>query len=113
MGENKSDQLKRRTPPSGPVCAVVRVETRAGSGGEFISIVSDLAHKVRNEEDGCTSYVVTRAMGSPDHFAVHARFEDWTAFKDHADTPHLKRAMPRINALLVSPLALEIYLEVV
>ena len=90
----------------------MRVETRSGAGSEFISIVSDLAHRVRNEEDGCTFYHVTRAMGSPDHFAVHARFEDWTAFKDHADTPHLKRAMPRINALLASPLGLEIYLEV-
>lgn len=111
MGEKTSDQ-RRRPPPQGAVCAVVRAETRSGSGGEFAAILSDLAHKVRNEEDGCTSYFVTRAMGSPEHFAVHARFADWTAFKEHADTPHLKRAMPRINALLVSPLALEIYLEV-
>ena len=111
MGEKTSDHGKR-LPPQGPVCAIVRVETRAGVGGEFLSIVSDLAHRVRNEEDGCTSYHVTRAMGSPDHFAVHARFEDWAAFQGHADTPHLKRAMPRINALLASPFALEIYLEV-
>jgi len=111
MGEKSSDQ--RRGRPPGPVCAIVRVETRHGSGVEFISIVSDLAHKVRNEEDGCISYVVTRAMGSPEHFAVHARFQDWTAFEGHAETPHLKRAMPRINALLAAPLALEIYLEVI
>lgn len=111
MGGKSPDQRKR-PPPQGAVCAVVRVETRAGTGTEFVSILSDLAHRVRNEEDGCTNYSVTRAMGSPDHFAVHARFEDWTAFKDHAETPHLKRAMPRINALLASPLALEIYLEV-
>lgn len=111
MSEKSSDQRKR-PPPQGPVCAVVRVETRAGAGGEFISILSDLAHRVRNEEEGCTSYHVTRAMGSPDHFAVHARFSDWAAFQGHAETPHLKRAMPRINALLVSPFALEIYLEV-
>jgi quinol monooxygenase YgiN len=52
-------------------------------------------------------------MGSPEHFAVHARFQDWSAFEGHAETPHLKRAMPRINALLASPLALEIYLEVI
>jgi quinol monooxygenase YgiN len=111
MGEKTSDQ-QRRPPPRGAVCAVVRVETLAGTGNEVVSILSDLAHRVRNEEDGCTSYSVTRAMGSPDHFAVHARFANWTAFKDHAETPHLKRAMPRINALLASPLALEIYLEV-
>jgi quinol monooxygenase YgiN len=111
MSEKTSDQ-RRRPPPQGAVCAVVRAETQAGLGAEFASILSDLAHKVRNEEDGCTSYFVTHAMGSPDHFAVHARFEDWTAFKEHAETPHLKRAMPRISPLLASPLALEIYLEV-
>lgn len=112
MGEKTSDQRKRRPPPPGAVCAVVRAETLAGLGSEFAALLSDLAHRVRNEEDGCTSYFVTRAMGSTEHFAVHARFADWTAFKDHADTPHLKRVMPRLNAMLASPIAMEIYLEV-
>jgi quinol monooxygenase YgiN len=111
MGEQKPDQRKRSS-PQGAVCAIVRVETLSGKSAEFASILSDLAHRVRNEEDGCTFYHVTRAMGSMDHFAVHARFADWTAFQGHADTPHLKRAMPRINALLASPIAMELYLEV-
>ncbi len=112
MGDQSPDQRKRQPPPQGAVCAVVRVETLVGKSAEFASLLSDLAHRVRNEEDGCTSYHVTRALGSPDHFAVHARFADWTAFKGHADTAHLKRAMPRINALLASPIAMELYLEV-
>lgn len=111
MGEQKSDQ-RRRPPPQGAVCAIVRVETLSGKSAEFAAILSDLAHRVRNEEDGCTSYLVTRVMGSTDHFAVHAQFEDWAAFKGHADTPHLKRALPRINALLAAPIAMELYLEV-
>lgn len=111
MGDKQSDQRKQ-IPPPGAVCAIVRVETLSGKSGEFASILSDLAHRVRNEEDGCTSYHVTRAMGSIDHFAVHARFEDWAAFEGHAETPHLKRALPRINALLASPIAMELYLDV-
>jgi quinol monooxygenase YgiN len=55
---------------------------------------------------------VTRAIGSPHHFAVHARFADWSAFKGHAETPHLERALPRLNALLASPIAMEIYFEI-
>jgi quinol monooxygenase YgiN len=43
---------------------------------------------------------------------VHAHFADWRAFKDHAETAHLKRVLPRINALLAAPIAMEIYLEV-
>lgn len=112
MGELKSDQRTRQPPPQGAVCAILRGETLSGKAAEFASLLSDLAHRVRNEEDGCTSYHVTRAMGSTDHFAVHARFSDWAAFKGHADTPHLKRAMPRLNALLASPIAMELYLEV-
>ena len=110
MGE-KSEPARRTAPP-GSVCAVVRAETRNGRGAEFAALLSDLAHQVRNEEDGCKSYVVTRAMGSTDHFAVHAHFQDWRAFKDHAETAHLKRLLPRINALLAAPIAMEIYLEV-
>ncbi|MBX3429943.1 MAG: antibiotic biosynthesis monooxygenase [Hyphomonadaceae bacterium] len=110
MGDQKSDQRGRR-PPQGAVVAVVRVETLSGKSSEFAAILGDLAHRVRDEEDGCTFYHVTRAIGSTDHFAVHARFENWAAFKGHADTAHLKRAMGRINPLLASPIAMEIYLD--
>ena len=74
--------------------------------------MSDLARHVRAEEAGCDSYTVTRAMGSQAHFAVHARFLDWSAFEEHAETPHLNRLMPRLNALLASPISMEIFLEV-
>lgn len=94
------------------VCAVLRAETRIGADGEFEALMNDLAHAVRTEEPGCSSYVVTRAMGSKAHFAVHARFNDWDAFEDHADTAHLKRLMPRLSALLAQPLSMEIFLEI-
>jgi len=98
-------------PMQGNVCAILRAETRAGFDQEFAALMSDLAHHVRSDEPGCESYVVTRAMGSPAHFAIHARFRDWRAFEAHADTAHLSRLMPRLNALLVAPLAMEIFLE--
>ena len=103
---------RRAETPEGAVRAIVRAQSREGSGIEFASLLSDLAYSVREDEDGCTSYVVTRMMGSPDHFAVHARFADWRSFEQHAETPHLKRLMPRINALLAAPFSMEIFLEV-
>jgi quinol monooxygenase YgiN len=105
-------QRRKSTPPEGAICAVVRVQAREGTGSDFAALLNDLAYSVRADEDGCTSYVVTRAMGSPEHFAVHARFADWGAFEGHAETAHLKRLMPRINALLAAPMAMEIFLEV-
>lgn len=94
------------------VCAVVRAEVRVGHDEEFAALLGDLAHRVRAEEPGCTSYFVTRMMGSPSHFAVHARFVDWDAFEGHADTEHLARAMQRLAPLLATPLSMEIFLEV-
>lgn len=97
--------------PSG-VCAIFRAETKPGADEDFAALLDDLAWHVRNEEPACTSYVVTRAMGSPSHFAIHARFEDWAAFEAHPDSAHMAKLMPRLSALLASPLAMEIYLEV-
>lgn len=97
--------------PSG-VCAVFRAETKPGAEEDFAALIGDLAWHVRNEEPACTSYVVTHAMGSPSHFAIHARFEDWRAFESHPDSAHMAKLMPRLSALLVAPLAIEIYLEV-
>ena len=82
-----------------------------GINGLRDALLSDLAHRVRAEEIGCESYVVTRAMGSSEHFVIHARFSDWASFEGHPDTPHFKRFMPRLNALLASPVAMEIYVE--
>ena len=103
---------ERHAEPVGAVCALVRAQARSGSGAEFAALLSDLAYSVREDEKGCTSYVVTRMMGSPEHFAVHARFRDWRSFERHADTPHLKRLMPRIDALMATPFTMEIFLEV-
>jgi quinol monooxygenase YgiN len=107
-----SQTHKAQAPRPRAVCAILRAEARAGADNEFEALMSDLAHHVRAEEAGCDSYTVTRALGSEAHFVVHARFLDWGAFEGHADTPHLNRFMPRLNALLASPISIEIFLEV-
>jgi quinol monooxygenase YgiN len=94
------------------VCAILRAETRDGVDKEFEALMSDLAHRVNADEHGCESYVVTRAIGSRAHFAVHARFFDWRSFETHADTAHMQSAMPRLNALLAAPISMEIFVEI-
>lgn len=93
------------------VCALMRAETRRGADDAFATLMDDLAQRVRSDEPGCESYVVTRALGSSAHFVVHARFADWDAFEAHADTAHMARMAPRLNALLAGPIAMEIFLE--
>jgi quinol monooxygenase YgiN len=100
-----------RTPETKAVCVIVRAVARAGADEELASLLDDLALSVRADEPGCLSYVVTRMMGSTEHFAVHARFSSWGAFNAHAETPHLTRVLPRLTALLATPVSMELFLE--
>lgn len=101
-----------RTKTGGTVCVVMRAETKQGEDEEFEALLSDFAHSVRAEETGCRSYVVTRELGSRQHFAVHMRFTNWQSFERHAETPHMDRALPRLSARLVAPWQMEIFMEV-
>ena len=102
---------RRRAPQSEGVCVIVRAETRPGVDEELAALLTEFADRVRADEAGCTSYVVTRMMGSREHFAVHVRFTSWEAFRAHAETAHLRDALPRLTALLATPLSMEIFLE--
>ncbi len=105
-------RLRDRAPETAGVCLIVRAEVSAGAEDEFADALSDLADCVRDKETGCTSYAVTRMLGSREHFAVHARFASWEAFAAHAETPHLTGMLPRLTLLLAAPVSMEIFLEV-
>lgn len=87
-------------------------EAKQGADEACEALLADLAHRVRTDEAGCEAYVVTRALGETARFVIHARFTDWRAFEEHADTTHMSRIMPRLSALLASPLAMELFLEI-
>lgn len=89
----------------------MRIEARCGGDKELESLLADVAEDVRAHELGCTSYVVTRTLGSLEHFAVHARFVSMDAFDAHADAPHLARVLPRLAPLLAAPISMEIFME--
>ncbi|MDX2277500.1 MAG: antibiotic biosynthesis monooxygenase [Hyphomonadaceae bacterium] len=89
----------------------MRAQTKPGVADQFEALLGDFAFKVLAEERGCSSYVATRQLGSDNQFAVHARFVGWHSFQRHAVTAHMKRALPRLNALLATPVSLEIFIE--
>ena len=106
-------KFRRAPAPSRqPVCVAVRSEAREGCENDFEAMLRDLAFAVDADEPDCTSYIITRQMGSRRHFVVHARFVDWRAFQRHAETPHFNRMLPRLTALLAAPVSMEIFLEV-
>lgn len=89
----------------------MRAEARAGADEDVAALLAELAERVSADEPGCASYVVTRMLGSSEHFAVHARFVSWDAFNAHAETPHLSGVLPRLTALLATPISMELFLE--
>jgi len=103
---------RRRARHQGAVCMVARLEALSEDAEDIAEALAAFAAAVRASEPGCTSYYVTHSIGAPQHFAAHARFLDWAAFKAHGETPHLERALARVTPGLASPLALEIFLEV-
>jgi quinol monooxygenase YgiN len=97
---------------TGPVCAIARAEVFAGRDEEVEFLLNDMALQIKANEKACTSYAVTRLLGTRTHFAIHARFSDWAAFKAHPETPHMERLLARLSPLLAAPVSLEIFLEV-
>lgn len=91
---------------------MLRAEINPGFDNEAEALLRELAVSVRDSELGCDSYVVTRVIGSRNHFAVHAQFTDMDAFERHADTLLMAKAMPRLNALLATPISMEIFFAV-
>lgn len=112
LADLHSASRRTRARMKGAVCAIVRAETHPGADVEFEALLREFARRVREAEPGCAAYVITRQMGSREHFAVHARFDDWAAFNGHAETPHLSSAAAQMSALLARPVSMEIFLEV-
>lgn len=97
---------------SAAVCLVVRAEARDGAEERVSKLLREFAYQVRNDELGCDSYVVTRLIGADAHFAAHARFIDFDAFRAHGETEHLDSLLERLKPLLASPFSMEIYFEI-
>lgn len=110
-GEDAPSQRKPAR-HQGAVCVTARLEAELGGEAVIEQALAHFAAAVRVEEPGCTSYYISRQIGSNRHFAVHARFADWAAFNAHAETPHMEHALARLSPALAAPVALEIFLEV-
>ena len=55
-------------------------------------------------ESGCLSIHAFRSTRDPRLFYIHSRWRDETAFDHHAELPHTKRFIERIQTLIDHPL---------
>jgi quinol monooxygenase YgiN len=52
------------------------------------------------EEAGCVSFQVFRGMRDRRLFYIHSQWADEAAFQTHAELPHTKKFLERVDALL-------------
>jgi quinol monooxygenase YgiN len=55
------------------------------------------------EEPGCLSFHLFRSMREPRLFYIHSKWADAEAFQRHAELPHTKRFLERVDPLLEEP----------
>ena len=80
----------------------VRLRARAGEEGAEEEALLEVMGPSR-EETGCVSFHAFRSMRDQRLFYIHSRWVDDAAFQAHAELPHTKRFLERVDALLEVP----------
>lgn len=55
------------------------------------------------EEPGCINIHLFRSVREPRLFYIHSKWVDEAAFQKHAELPHTKRFLQRVDVLLEEP----------
>lgn len=80
----------------------VRLLARAGNESAVEEALRDVMAPSR-EEPGCRSFHLFRSMRETRLFYIHSRWVDEAAFQKHAELPHTKRFLERVDPLLEQP----------
>lgn len=80
----------------------VRLRVRGGEEKAVEEALQELMGPSR-EEAGCLSMHVFRGMRDRRLFYIHSRWVDEAAFQAHAELPHTRRFLERVDALLEVP----------
>jgi quinol monooxygenase YgiN len=76
---------------------------KPGKEGALVAVLRTLSELVLREEPGCLQYVATRSRHEPTRFLVLERYRDEQALADHANSAHLRDAVPDLMDCLESP----------
>lgn len=80
----------------------VRLRVRGGEEKAVEEALLEVLGPSR-EEAGCLSMHVFRGMRDRRLFYIHSRWVDEAAFQAHAELPHTRRFLERVDALLEVP----------
>jgi quinol monooxygenase YgiN len=80
-----------------------RFHARDGHEAEVEAALRDVREPTR-AEPGCLELHLYRSVRDPRLLYVHSRFRDMEAFERHAELPHTRRMLERVEPLLDHPL---------
>jgi quinol monooxygenase YgiN len=80
----------------------VRLMARAGKESAVEEALRDVMGPSR-DEPGCLSFHLFRSMRERRLFYIHSIWADEAAFQKHAELPHTKRFLERVDPLLDQP----------
>ena len=87
----------------GQVAVTMTLLAKPGEETALMGALDALAATVRRDEAGCLLYLTVRSPHEPRRFLVFERYRDEQALKDHANSAHLRDALPGLMDCLESP----------
>lgn len=92
-----------------PITVLTRLFAKDGCEAELAGRLARLAESVRSAEPDCSSYRLLRSAHDEQHFVIVECYRDAAALDAHANSPHLREAIPALMECLVQPPELAIY----
>jgi len=80
----------------------VRLLARAGNEGAVEEALREVMGPTR-AEPGCLSFHLFRSVREPRLFYIHSKWVDGETFQKHAELPHTKRFLQKVDVLLEEP----------
>ncbi|MFZ4122435.1 MAG: putative quinol monooxygenase [Caulobacterales bacterium] len=99
--------------PTGAVGVLARLKIEQGRQEAFEHFVLGFAADVARLEPGCLLYSPQRAIGGDCDYVIFQRFRAWADFEAHADTAHMKAALPHFAHFWDGTPVLEIFTALV
>ena len=93
----------------GAVAITTTLHAKPGCEEALVGVLRALAGTVRREEAGCLLFEPVRSRHEASRFVLLERYRDERALSAHANSAHLRDALPGLMDCLASPPELVVY----
>jgi quinol monooxygenase YgiN len=98
-------------PRNATIAVTSTFHAKPGEETRLMDVLRRLAEAVLREESGCLLYLPVRSRHEASRFMLLERYRDEKALTDHANSAHLRDALPDLMGCLASLPELVIYEE--